>query len=47
MIFCNFVLVKEKVTDISDVLLTLKDNIHSLRETIASQHSEMVHPTNA
>lgn len=41
MIFCNFALVKEKVTDISDVLLTLKDNIHSLRETIASQHSEI------
>jgi len=33
--------VKEKVTDISDVLLTLKDDIHSLRETIASQHSEI------
>ena len=32
---------KEKVTDISDVLLTLKDDIHSLRETIASQHSEI------
>ena len=40
-IFRTFVPVNEKVTDISDVLQTMADEMRLMRETIASQHSDI------
>ena len=40
-IFRTFVLVNEKVTDISEVLLTMTEEMRLMRETIDSQHSEI------
>ena len=40
-IFRTFVPVNEKVTDISDALQTMADEMRLMRETIASQHSDI------
>ena len=40
-IFRTFVPVNEKVTDISDALQTMADEMRVMRETIASQHSDI------
>ena len=40
-IFRTFVPVNEKVTDISEVLLTMTEEMRLMRETIDSQHSEI------
>ena len=40
-IFCTFAPVNEKVTDISEVLLTMTDEMRLMRETIASQHADI------
>ena len=40
-IFCTFVPVNEKVTDISEALLTMTEGMRLMRETIASQHAEI------
>jgi len=40
-IFCTFVPVNEKVTDISEALLTMTEGMRLMRETIALQHAEI------
>ena len=40
-IFCTFVPVNEKVTDISEALLTMTEEMRLMRETIDSQHAEI------
>ena len=40
-IFRTFVPVNEKVTDISEVLLTMTEEMRLMRETIDSQHAEI------
>ena len=40
-IFCTFVPVNEKVTDISEALLTMTEEMRLMRETIDSQHADI------
>ena len=40
-IFRTFVPVNEKVTDISEALLTMRDEMRLMRETINSQHADI------